>query len=36
MTSWKTWVYIPSGLIKSEGSPSTFNGSYLVKVENVS
>jgi hypothetical protein len=32
MLSWKAWVQRPSGLIKMEGSASTFK---IMKVENV-
>ncbi len=33
MPSGKAWVQRPKGIIKMEGSASTFNGGYLVRVE---
>jgi len=27
------WVWRPSGVIKMDGSVSTFNGDYLMKIE---
>jgi hypothetical protein len=32
MPSWMAWVQIPSGLIKMEGSASTFNGLMDAKI----